>query len=320
LIQDNKSGRRGTGKVRQERNLKLPKCRICDAEQKAQRLRASTVFGGKKEHAFWQCAECDAVYLFPVPSVEEEAYFYKQEFEKFMANRSGDQNWTAPLSHVKANQGNVKRRWTFLEQHIHPGQDLLEIGCSSGFMMEAFTDHGIHCVGIEPSGVFSDFLRAKNYEVYPSLDEFRKKSKKTFDLIVHFFVLEHVRNPYAFLHESIALLKENGKIIAEVPCVNDPLTSLYHIPAFENFYWSIAHHYYYNPKSLGYVLNSLGHKYELIPEQRYDLSNHITWMIEGKPGGQGRYSHVFSDDLIDKYKKDLKERWLCDTIFLVVSK
>jgi hypothetical protein len=140
------------------------------------------------------------------------------------------------------------------------------------------------------------------------------------DLIVHFFVLEHIRDPYTFFSDCLDLLKDGGKIIAEVPCVNDPLTSLYNIPEFEEFYWSVAHHYYYSPKSLAYVLDRLQVKYDMLPEQRYDLSNHIVWMTEGKPGGQGRYNHVFSKKLVEQYKQDLRNSWNCDTIFLYVYK
>ena len=58
----------------------------------------------------------------------------------------------------------------------------------------------------------------------------------------------------------------------------------------------------------------------MVPEQRYDLSNHIVWMTEGKPGGQGRYNAVFSDELIDRYRADLKKQWKCDTLFLYIFK
>lgn len=297
----------------------IPKCRICRRSDK-QEIRADKVFGGRKENKFWQCGECDAVYLFPIPTEEEEAFFYRQEFEKFMSKRSGQQSWEEPEAHVKANRTNVERRLPFLKEHMKPGMELLEIGCSSGFMMNAFRDSGLDCVGIEPSGVFLDYLINQGYKAYHSLDELIKNSHNKFDLICHFFVLEHVRDPYSFFNQSLSLLKEKGKIIAEVPCVKDPLTSLYDIPAFEKFYWSIAHHFYYSPKSLGYIMEKLGLKYEIVPEQRYDLSNHMVWMAEGKPGGQGRYSHIFSEELLESYKRDLKKSWLCDTMLLYVYK
>lgn len=305
-----------------EKNDQIPKsCRLCDASQENQIIRADTVFGGKVEHKFWQCRNCDAVYLYPVPSIEEETHFYKKEFEKFMSSRSGrERDWSNAEAHVQTNQDQVSRRWKFLAPFLEPGTDILEIGCSSGFMLNAFRKEGLRCVGVEPSGEFIEFLYSNGYEAYQTLELLKKNHSALFDLVVHFFVFEHIREPFQFLQENLKLLKPGGKIIAEIPCVNDPLTSLYTIPAFEKFYWSIAHHFYYSPKSLKYVLDKFDLKYEMTPEQRYDLSNHITWLMEGKPGGQGRFSHVFSQQLIEQYKKDLKEKWLCDTIFVIIDK
>lgn len=305
-----------------EKDSQIPKsCRLCGASQESQIVRADTVFGGKLKYKFWQCRSCDIVYLYPVPSIEEEVYFYKKEFEKFMSSRSGqERDWSNAEAHVQTNQDQVSRRWKFLAPFLEPEMDILEIGCSSGFMLNAFRKAGLHCVGVEPSGEFIKFLYSNGYEAYQTLEQLKKNHSKLFDLVVHFFVFEHIRDPFQFLKENLKLLKPGGKIIAEIPCVNDPLTSLYTIPAFERFYWSVAHHFYYNHKSLKYVLDKLDLKYEMIPEQRYDLSNHITWLMEGKPGGQGRFSHVFSQQLIEQYRKDLKEKWLCDTIFVVIDK
>jgi len=304
-----------------ETNHSTHRCRICDADASFQNERCRTVYGGKRSHKFWQCTKCDAVYLYPSLSAQEEKKFYKDEFSKFMSARSGnDTDWSNAKSHIVTNQDQVNRRWPFLRPHIKSGMDLLEIGCSSGFMMNKFRDNGLNCTGIEPSGEFLKYLNSTGFPAFSSLEELKKNSKKTFDLIVHFFVLEHISDPYSFFRETYDLLRPGGKILAEIPCVNDPLTSIFEIPAFENFYWSIAHHYYYSPKSLSFVLDKLDFSYEIIPEQRYDLSNHIVWMTEGKPGGQGRFNHVFSKELISKYSADLKKQWLCDSMYLVIYK
>jgi SAM-dependent methyltransferase len=261
------------------------KCRICGNSQD-QSLRADTVFGGQEDHNFWECNNCKAIYLYPPLSDKEEKHFYNKEFEKFMSKRVGDhRDWSNAEKHVSTNQDQVKRRWKFLESHFEKEKRILEIGCSSGFMMDAFREYGLKTIGIEPSGEFLEFLHKKGFEAYENLSDLPKKK---FDLIVHFFVFEHIREPFSFLKETYELLSEGGVIIAEIPSATDPLTSLYKIPAFEEFYWSIAHHYYYTPDSLRYILDKLGYKYELIPEQRYDLSNHITWLQDGKPGGQGK--------------------------------
>ena len=228
-------------------NTGMPKCRICKAEEGNQFVRAPIVFGGKDEHNFWQCRECDAIYLHPVPTVEEEKRFYAKEFEKFMSTRVGDhRDWSNAERHKITNKDQVQRRLPFIHDFLKPGIELLEIGCSSGFMLDAFRDgFGVECVGVEPSGEFKEFDELSGHTVFNDISEVKGRE---FDVITHFFVFEHIRNPFNFLKESHELLKKGGVIIGEVPCAHDVLTSLYNIDAFEKFYWSIAHHYYYTKK------------------------------------------------------------------------
>ncbi len=293
-------------------------CRICQADHAQQSIRAEFVYGGRPEHKFWECKSCSIIYLDPPLSKEEEKKFYIKEFESFMSKRVGDhRDWSNAELHNKTNQDQVLRRMPFLEEHLRPNIDLLEVGCSSGFMLDAFTEKGLNCYGVEPSGEFGDFLSENGHRHFQNLSDIKDQ---TFDVITHFFVLEHISDPFDFIERQLELLNPNGVIIAEVPCANDPLTSIYSIDAFEQFYWSIAHHYYYNPDSLSFILDKINCKYKIIPEQRYDLSNHITWLMDGKPGGQGRFSELFGADLIQSYKKRMIESWQCDTMFVYIWK
>jgi SAM-dependent methyltransferase len=296
----------------------MPKCRLCNAEKEFQIIRASHVFGGKPEHNFWQCHQCDAIYLYPAPTSKEEKKFYLKEFEAFMSTRVGDhRDWSNAEKHKKTNQDQVQRRLPFFKEYLKESIDLLEIGCSSGFMLDAFREKGVNCVGVEPSGEFSEFLKESGHVVVDNISEV---SDRKFDVITHFFVFEHIRDPYQFLRQSYDLLKDDGVMICEIPCANDPLTSLYNIDAFEKFYWSIAHHYYYTPKSLEYILDKLEFNYELVPEQRYDISNHMVWMMNGKPGGQNKFSKELGSEVEDVYRQRLIDTWRCDTIFLYIWK
>ena len=103
-------------------------------------------------------------------------------------------------------------------------------------------------------------------------------------------------------------------MVFEVPSCSDPLISVYNVPAFNRFYWSIAHDYYFNKNSLGYVLKNVTDKFEIIPEQRYDLSNHMTWALEGKPGGQGKFSSFFTPALENAYRESMIKTGHCDTL------
>jgi len=180
---------------------------------------------------------------------------------------------------------------------------------------------GNHCVGVEPSGVFSDFVKNNNLTVYNSVEQLvDKKPKIKFDLIMHFFVLEHIADPLSFLSKQLSLLKTNGKIIFEIPNVADPLYSIYDIPDFERFYWSLAHPWYFSQQSLEYLLNKLGCRFEIQLDQRYDLSNHMVWARDGRPGGMGKFSELLGKELEESYKQNLIKSGKCDTLIGIIYK
>lgn len=299
----------------------VPCCRLCGAAE-GQRVRGECVFGGTSEHRFWECATCSGIYLFPVPSEADEARFYAMEFEKFMASRSGgDRDWTAAERHVATNQDQVRRRWRVLAPFVRSGASVLEVGCSTGFMLDAFRDSGMEASGIEPSGAFLEFLQGRGHEAFGDMAALRAaRPDKRWDLITHFFVFEHIRDPWLFLSGQLEVLAPGGAIVFEVPCALDALTSLYRIPAFERFYWSIAHHFYYVPRSIQFVMGRLPVTCEIIPDQRYDLSNHMTWLMDGRPGGQGRFVGAVSQATHDAYRRDLVESGHFDSMFVIARR
>ena len=186
-------------------------------------------------------------------------------------------------------------------------------------MLYPFLKKGHDCIGIEPSGVFGDYVKKRGIKVYDSLKKLIYKKKKKFNLIFHFFVLEHISDPIKFLKDQLLVLKKGGKIIFEIPNVAEPLHSLYKIPAFENFYWSIAHHWYFSEKSLKFLLSKIGKPYKIILDQRYDLSNHMIWARDGKPGGMGYFKKILGSDVESNYKKSLIKSRTCDTLIGIIG-
>jgi len=188
-------------------------------------------------------------------------------------------------------------------------------------MLFDLIDRGHSCVGIEPSGIFNAFLTESGISVFQSIEElYDKEPNKRFDLIMHFFVLEHLADPLEAISRQLSLLRPNGKLVVEIPNSADPLRSVYDLPAFERFYWSIAHHWYWNEQSLTWLFNQLPCQFTLVRDQRYDLSNHLNWAITGKPGGQGLYREIFGEGLDDAYRNRLIETGNCDTLIAIVTK
>ncbi|MDO9372310.1 MAG: hypothetical protein Q7U07_06940 [Gammaproteobacteria bacterium] len=67
------------------------------------------------------------------------------------------------------------------------------------------------------------------------------------------------------------------------------------------------------------LLHWLGRKFEVRPGQRYDLPNHMHWMLAGQPGGMGKYSHILSRETERSYAEDLKRNGYCDYLIAIIS-
>lgn len=305
--------------------MSLPsECPLCFSSIENQAVVTSHVFGAKpgESRAFFHCGGCDVRYQYPRLTQQEEAEFYSAEFESFMAKRAGKAGgWQDADLHISANEQTRLRRMSYIAPYLNRNLDVLEVGCSSGFMLFPLVAEGHQCVGVEPSGAFGSFLIQRGIPAYPTIDQLCRSMKgASFDLILHFFVLEHISEPLEFLRSQLNILKPGGRIIFEIPNVSDPLYSIYDIPAFERFYWSVAHPWYFSEASLNFLLRKLGCSYSIIRDQRYDLSNHLVWARDGRPGGMGRFSKVFGSQLDDFYKKTLIQSGLCDTLVGIVSK
>jgi SAM-dependent methyltransferase len=299
----------------------LPKkCKLCGSGELA--VVSNIVYGDETgEKSFFGCKNCEVIFQHPFFSKQEEEFFYNSQFEKYMSNRSGDNEWEGPESHISLNGITFDRRQLFLEKWMDqsPSREsiLLEIGCSSGFMLLPYKKKGYQVIGVEPSNIFSAYLDSQNVKVVPDL---KCLDSDSVDVIFHFFVMEHIVDVQEWFKEQLRILKPGGQIIVEVPCGEDPLRTVYNNKGFDSFYWSVVHPWYFNEKSVRWLLKELSYKsLEVINYQRYGIKNHMHWEKTGKPGGNKEYLHI-SDEVDNLYKKSLEKSGKTDTLLLRIMK
>ncbi len=299
-------------------------CPLCGAGSDQIFVKTAHVYGDQLgKSAFFGCESCEVFFQFPGLTADQQNEFYANEFEDFMSSRAGSAGgWDSVELHQHANESTVKRRLKYLHKFITDKPlNILEIGCSSGFMLREFEALGHHCYGIEPSGLFCSALKQLGLRVSESLDDLLVEySVPKFDLVVHFFVLEHIQDPKDFLESQLGLIHDDGMIIFEIPNSSDPLATVFDIPEFERFYWSVAHPWYFNERSCKFLLEQLPCNYEILLDQRYDLSNHFSWALDRRPGGSGRFSAKLGDDLDEMYRALLVKRGRCDTLVAIVTR
>jgi SAM-dependent methyltransferase len=269
--------------------------------------------------AEYQCAECGIVFLHPIMTEAEEQAFYGAQFAGYMAARGQAGGADAEQSFQKWMPEGERRR-ALLEPWLKPGMSVLEIGTATGFLLEAIRDRvGDALVGIEPGNAFREFARTRlGVEAYP--DRSAVEARR-FDLILAYYVVEHLRDPVAELSRWRELLNPGGHLAIEVPNVDDALVRYWRVEAFDRFYWQKAHYFNYSKRTLTMVLKMAGFDdVKTVPVQRYDISNHIHWLRLGKPGGLGAYTDLLDEGVNAEYTRVLRERWLCDTVMAVATR
>jgi len=246
---------------------------------------------------------------------EEEKAFYEAQFAGYMKQR-GAPGETRPQEHFEKNQAEAKRRLTNLKPYLRSDMRALEIGSSTGFLLAAIEPYVAAVTGIEPGQLYAEYANRLGIKTQADLSEV---AEQRFDLILAYYVIEHLRNPVEYLSQLHGMLNPSGYLAIEVPNVDDALVRLYQLESFDRFYWQRAHYFNYAHRTLTMVLERAGFEAEMIPEQRYDLSNHMIWLRDGRPGGMGRFKDVFSPELEAAYAETLKKHWLCDTIFAIAQ-
>ncbi|MFQ5872483.1 MAG: methyltransferase domain-containing protein [Dehalococcoidia bacterium] len=287
-------------------------CRICSS-QEAQLV--SREVSKAPESAVYRCQGCDLVYLDPIMTSEDEALFYERDFPTYMEERMMP-GGKEPAEHFAANRPEAERRLALVQEHLWPHWDVLEIGSATGYFLDVLRHHVCSITGVEPGVAFAEYARSRGIPTAPSIEAL---GDARFDAIFLYYVVEHLRQPVDFLDEIQSLLNPGGFLLIEVPNVEDALISTYKVPAFGPFYWQRAHYYYFSPATLAGVLNKAGYESRMYPVQRYDLSNHMVWMLEGKPGGKGRFQDIFGEELESAYAEVLRGRWICDTVFALAT-
>lgn len=259
------------------------------------------------------------MFLHPIMTEAEEQAFYGAQFAEYMAAR-GQAGGADPEQSYQKWMPEGQRRRALLEPWLKPGMSVLELGTATGFLLDAIRDRvGDELVGIEPGDAFRGFARARlGIEAHPDRSAVEGRH---FDLVLAYYVVEHLRDPVAELSQWRELLNPGGHLAIEVPNVDDALVRYWQVDAFDRFYWQKAHYFNYSQQTLSMVLKMAGFdEVQTVPVQRYDISNHIHWLRLGKPGGLGAYTDLLDERVNAEYARALRERWLCDTVMAVATR
>ena len=150
---------------------------------------------------------------------------------------------------------------------LRPGDSLLDVGASYGWLVEVALAMGVDAAGVEPGeatpapGVADRIARG-------TLAEHAARATRRYDAVTLWHVLEHTTDPAAAIRQAAGLLKPGGRILVAVPNAEGRLFRLSLLarrlgqPALVNalFYFDNPnmHRFYFTPRALERLLAAEG--------------------------------------------------------------
>jgi 2-polyprenyl-3-methyl-5-hydroxy-6-metoxy-1,4-benzoquinol methylase len=157
----------------------------------------------------------------------------------------------------------------------------LDVGCSSGWFVEAARGAGIEAEGIDLSATAVEAARRRGLPVFCStIEDF--VPGHLYDTVTAFDVLEHVLDPYGFLHSVRRMLAPGGVVCLGVPNQGGLIAKLMGRRWY--FYIPEEHLHYFNASTMrkllerarfrvehcGRAYKTLTYQYSLIQFQDYN--------------------------------------------------
>ena len=199
-----------------------------------------------------------------------------------------------------------------LHKELIKGSEILDFGCGRGGFIQLSKNISKRSVGLELNKINREYINNSGVQCVNTLSELNDDK---FDLITLNHVFEHLNDPINILIELQKYLKDDGIIIIEVPHARDLLLETFNLESFKNFTLWSEHLILHTKKSLEiFATNSGLHMKSMRGFQRYPISNHYNWLLNGQPSGHEIFDTLNNDDFHSHYEKLLDSIDQTDTL------
>lgn len=193
-------------------------CAICQSKKQVQFPEAEYHLNLLPPLAIKRCHNCGFIFMSPRPDEHERQMLFSGNVPEMLK----------PYSKAEANYGAVTQtRLPFFKERIASliksiGKNtneirFLDIGASSGYMVEAAKEAGVQAEGIEPSSSGVEAAKLRGITLLKGTAEALPFPDNHFDIVHSHHVFEHVADPLVSAREAYRVLKPGGLVLIEVP-------------------------------------------------------------------------------------------------------
>ncbi len=235
-------------------------CRLCSSSNTQLLFVSKNIHGrhllGREKFNVLECKNCEVTFT----DVDVNSLFYSHYYpENYYDEFQGGRLIGATLAFLE--KFSFQRKLRLILRHKPLGNRVLEIGCAQGKFLNdlppTFKKFGVEINENGRRYIQEHYPEITVYQDDIESENFGDCSAK-YDIILMWHVLEHIKDPSAFLQRLSSLLNKNGVFIFEVPNRN----SLgFRLTRKKWFHLDTPRHlFHYNQRSLKQLLNQQGLK------------------------------------------------------------
>lgn len=217
-----------------------------------------------------RCKRCNLVFVNPIFDEVHYHQIYSSETYQEIVRDLGEASHEYRMSRFGVERVSIMRR--YLSSEI-PSPTYLDVGCSTGFVVEAAAKVGWRATGVDLNPSAVEFGKRRGLDLsLCSLFEAGFESEY-FNVISLFEVLEHLPDPKKILEHTLSLLKPGGIIFIYVP--NYDSASRILLGKDAHFLWPTHHLTYYTIETISYLLHSFNLKIEMVMTEGLDIFDYL---------------------------------------------
>lgn len=196
------------------------------------------------------------VFLSPIPTSEELQTIYQADYYDSWGLAADEGESTRAMKHATFSN-RIKKISARLRPH-----NVLDVGCATGFFLEAATQEGWTVFGVELSKYAAATAKKKFGErIFNGTLEDAHYADNAFDLVTLSDLLEHIPCPQDFLGEVRRILTQDGLLMIVTPDVSS-LTA--RLMGSRWSHYKAEHLHYFSPRTITRLLAENGFTVECL--------------------------------------------------------
>jgi len=242
------------------------------------------------------CKKCQSIYAEMIPMIQNSAEYGSCNINEILTSRDEEKR---EYRRHRFGFERVELIKKYLPEHLIKDTSLtklLDVGCNTGFFLEATSSHFNTVRGVEQNETIASFVSEElEVPIYNNLDEIKDI---TFDVITLFDVIEHVEKPIDFLKKCLSLLNKEGILVVFTPQWKSYGFDILDVESTQ--YYPTDHLQFLSKETVLYLAETLDMKLEMYETKGMDIYDVFAYLRDIK-----NVTTILKNETMDKIQEEI---------------